>query len=297
MIHAHDIYSLSEGPFVELAPPPCRIIISERTSSGRPPQLISTQNPEEKRGEPVPSAVVVAIQLIPNKWTDGWINWWSWMHNRTEKEQEEKMGQKCMPNNTPTIISEKCALATNSQRVFVVTLFYTHALVAKTVASSQLQHPWSIHLSRDWMTMLLWTIAYELISHYDSAAHIVIGWVTLPRLDIGWSLSRASVSHCSSIVDIRLERERERQLSSLWSRAWWFVIWSWKKKLVTERANPLHSAMNWRSATQFRVVLVWYYIQSPRTSSSSFVKQIPGKVFSFAPLQEPRVILSWTRPE
>lgn len=63
------------------------------------------------------------------------------MHNRTEKEQEEKMGQKCMPNNTPTIISEKCALATNSQRVFVVTLFYTHALVAKTVASSQLQHP------------------------------------------------------------------------------------------------------------------------------------------------------------
>lgn len=51
------------------------------------------------------------------------------------------MGQKCMPNNTPTIISEKCALATNSQRVFVVTLFYTHALVAKTVASSQLQHP------------------------------------------------------------------------------------------------------------------------------------------------------------
>lgn len=209
MIHAHDIYSLSEGPFVELAPPPCRIIISERTS-GRPPQLISTQNPEEKRGEPVPSAVVVAIQLIPNKWTDGWMNWWSWMHNRTEKEQEEKMGQKCMPNNTPTIISEKCALATNSQRVFVVTLFYTHALVAKTVASSQLQHPWSIHLSRDWMTMLLWTIAYELISHYDSAAHIVIGWVTLPRLDIGWSLSRASVSHCSSIVDIRLERERER---------------------------------------------------------------------------------------
>lgn len=137
------------------------------------------------------------------------MNWWSWMHNRTEKEQEEKMGQKCMPNNTPTIISEKCALATNSQRVFVVTLFYTHALVAKTVASSQLQHPWSIHLSRDWMTMLLWTIAYELISHYDSAAHIVIGWVTLPRLDIGWSLSRASVSHCSSIVDIRLERERE----------------------------------------------------------------------------------------
>lgn len=36
---------------------------------------------------------------------------------------EEKMGQKCMPNNTPTITSEKCAMATNSQRVFVVTMF------------------------------------------------------------------------------------------------------------------------------------------------------------------------------
>lgn len=92
---------------------------------------------------------------------------------------------------------------------------------------------------------------------------------------------------------------RPRRLSSLWSRAWWFVIWSWRGRRSWLQNAPIHATMKISHTVQSREGRSggWYHIQSSRTSSSSsFVKQIPGKVFSFAPLPASRhIILDMTR--